>query len=148
MSNKTHLQTNNTALDGYIARINAAKEVAASLPDAGGGSGENVEVCNFTFSCDEFMWTHITAVVTTAYENGEFIEKAYFPAVDSSTSKIMTNIVKGAPISVFYEQYSLLGVQSTGVIVQNFYNRGVFYCTTYKIKNDATEATLYFYDDD
>lgn len=40
MSNKTQLQTNNTALDGYIARINAAKETAASLPDAGsGGSG-------------------------------------------------------------------------------------------------------------
>ena len=37
MSNKTQLQTNNTALDGYIARINAAKEVAAGLPEAGGG---------------------------------------------------------------------------------------------------------------
>jgi hypothetical protein len=39
MSNKTQLQTNNTALDGYIARINAAKDIAASLPEAGGGSG-------------------------------------------------------------------------------------------------------------
>lgn len=39
MSNKTQLQTNNTALDGYIARINAAKEVAAGLPEAGGGGG-------------------------------------------------------------------------------------------------------------
>lgn len=36
MSNKTQLQTNNTTLDGYIARINAAKEVAAGLPEAGG----------------------------------------------------------------------------------------------------------------
>lgn len=44
MSNKTQLQTNNTALDGYIARINAAKEVAAGLPEAGGGgSGGSVE---------------------------------------------------------------------------------------------------------
>lgn len=39
MSNKTQLQTNNTALDGYIARINAAKEVAAGLPEAGGSGG-------------------------------------------------------------------------------------------------------------
>ena len=38
MSNKTQLQTNNTALDGYISRINAAREVAASLPEAGGSS--------------------------------------------------------------------------------------------------------------
>lgn len=37
MSNKTQLQTNNAALDGYIARINAAKETAAGLPEAGGG---------------------------------------------------------------------------------------------------------------
>ena len=45
MSNKTQLQTNNTALDGYIARINAAKETAASLPEAG-GSGGSVNIKN------------------------------------------------------------------------------------------------------
>ena len=39
MSNKTQLQTNHTALDGFIARINTAKETAASLPEAGGESG-------------------------------------------------------------------------------------------------------------
>lgn len=39
MSNKTQLQTNNTALDALITRVNAAKDVAASLPEAGGGSG-------------------------------------------------------------------------------------------------------------
>jgi hypothetical protein len=35
MSNKTQLQINNTSLDSYIARVNAAKDIAASLPDAG-----------------------------------------------------------------------------------------------------------------
>lgn len=35
MSNKTQLQTNNTALDALITRVNAAKDTAASLPDAG-----------------------------------------------------------------------------------------------------------------
>lgn len=34
MSNKTQLQTNNEALDGYINRINAAKQVAATLPES------------------------------------------------------------------------------------------------------------------
>lgn len=43
MSNKTQLQTNNTALDGYITRINAAKEVAVGLPEAGGSGGGSVE---------------------------------------------------------------------------------------------------------
>ena len=50
MSNKTQLQANNTALDGYIARINAAKEVAASLPEAGGSGGGSVETCTVKFS--------------------------------------------------------------------------------------------------
>ena len=49
MSNKTQLQTNNTALDGYIARINAAKEIAASLPEAGGGDTE-IETCVVTIN--------------------------------------------------------------------------------------------------
>ena len=39
MSNKAQLQVNNSELDNYIARINAAKEVAASLPDVGSGGG-------------------------------------------------------------------------------------------------------------
>jgi hypothetical protein len=34
MTNKAKLQENNTALDGYIARVNAAKDVASNLPDA------------------------------------------------------------------------------------------------------------------
>lgn len=33
MSNKTQLQTNNTNLDALIARVNTAKDAAASLPD-------------------------------------------------------------------------------------------------------------------
>lgn len=61
MSNKTQLQTNNTALDGYIVRINAAKEVAASLPEAGGGGGGNAETCTVTF------WT--TGNSTVSYVN-------------------------------------------------------------------------------
>lgn len=43
MSNKTQLQTNNTALDALITRVNAAKDVAASLPEAGSGGGGGVE---------------------------------------------------------------------------------------------------------
>jgi hypothetical protein len=48
MSNKIQLQTNNASLDDYIARINAAKDVAAGLPEAGGGT--NVETCAVTIN--------------------------------------------------------------------------------------------------
>ena len=50
MSNKTQLQTNNTNLDALITRVNAAKDVAASLPEAGGESDGNVETCTITFT--------------------------------------------------------------------------------------------------
>lgn len=49
MSNKTQLQTNNATLDSYITRINAVKDIAASLPEAGSGGG-SVETCNITLN--------------------------------------------------------------------------------------------------
>lgn len=39
MSNKTQLQANNTSLEALITRVNAAKDTAASLPEASGGGG-------------------------------------------------------------------------------------------------------------
>lgn len=49
MSNKTQLQANNTILDNYISRINAAKDVAAGLPEAGAGGG-TIESCTITIN--------------------------------------------------------------------------------------------------
>ena len=51
MSNKTQLQTNNTNLDALIARVNAAKNTAASLPEvgSGGSSGGGLETVIVTF---------------------------------------------------------------------------------------------------
>jgi hypothetical protein len=48
MSNKIQLQINNTSLDSYIARINAAKDIVAGLPGAGGGA--SIETCTITFN--------------------------------------------------------------------------------------------------
>ena len=78
MSNKTQLQTNNTALDALITRVNAAKDTAASLPESGGGSsGGSVETCTVTLdneslSCDCTIFT----IMATVVENG--VERPYF----------------------------------------------------------------------
>lgn len=48
MSNKQQLQTNNTNLDALITRVNAAKDAAASLPDA--CDGREIETCTVTFN--------------------------------------------------------------------------------------------------
>lgn len=75
MSNKTQLQTNNTALDGYIARINAAKETAASLPDAGsGGSGSNIA------TTEVLVNSQFTRIFTTIYTNNTISAAYYTPA--------------------------------------------------------------------
>lgn len=77
MSNKTQLQTNNTALDGYIARINAAKEVAASLPEAGGGGNSNsgsLDTCTLNFSGTSLGGTGLYYFYQTV-ENGNVVLK-------------------------------------------------------------------------
>lgn len=64
MSNKTQLQNNNTALDGYIARINAAKEVAASLPEASGGGGGSVETWTGRITSEAILSSILTVYYT------------------------------------------------------------------------------------
>lgn len=109
MSNKTQLQTNNTALDGYIARINAAKEVAASLPDAGGGG--SIETCTVIIA------VHVsypyaapdTLVSFTQYENGSII--AGSEVIDDISTVgdkvILKNVICNSAISI-----SLSGIYS------------------------------------
>jgi hypothetical protein len=67
MSNKTQLQTNNTALDALITRVNAAKDVAASLPEAGGGSGGGIEYEIIRISPGATSATYTLPRVTAAY---------------------------------------------------------------------------------
>lgn len=69
MSNKTQLQTNNTNLDTLIARVNAAKNTAASLPEGGSGGssggGDGIETCTVTISMDGPPEPEIAAIYYT-----------------------------------------------------------------------------------
>lgn len=60
MSNKTQLQTNNTSLEECITRINAAKEVAAGLPEAGGGSSGGNDFEGNTDTCTIMIDSYYT----------------------------------------------------------------------------------------
>ena len=53
MANKTQLQTNNANLDALITRVNAAKNVAASLPSAGGGAAGGLQTCTVQIKCSQ-----------------------------------------------------------------------------------------------
>lgn len=65
MSNKQQLQENNTTLDDYIARINAAKETAAGLPEAGGSGevGARYKTCSVTISHDFNNFAQLSYIV-------------------------------------------------------------------------------------
>lgn len=83
MSNKTQLQTNNTALDALITRVNAAKDTAASLPEAGGGGGGSVETCTVTITIGPSGGA-LGYVAYTSVHNNEVV--AYNKTFDESTS--------------------------------------------------------------
>lgn len=111
MSNKTQLQTNNSSLDALIARVNAAKETAASLPDAGSGSGGSVETCTVTFTIKRFGGiSGVFDIVYTTYENGTVSSRC-----DRITSnKIYTefslsNVVCSSSITLVDESGDLYG---------------------------------------
>ena len=81
MSNKTQLQTNNTALDALITRVNAAKDTTASLPEAGGGSGGiQYEIITIPAGAKSALYT--LPRVTSAYgvssvPTGEYVASFY-----------------------------------------------------------------------
>lgn len=71
MSNKTQLQTNNINLDALITRVSAAKDVAASLPSAGGGAS-SVETCTVIINHPNSSQDKLEQYFVTTYINGEY----------------------------------------------------------------------------
>lgn len=105
MSNKTQLQTNNTALDALITRVNAAKDVAASLPEAGGGGGNaNIEICTVTISFTNSDPREVF-ISGTQLEDGNIVPFTFVDSDDSSSQSFsspltIVNIVKNTIITV------------------------------------------------
>jgi len=146
MSNKTQLQTNNTTLDGYITRINAAKEVAASLPDAGSGSGgASIDTCTVTVTCQQ---GYIASLVTTVKDGDNGVPYYYAPIVPSETSLTVENVVCGSPIVLQIANLSIVGNNVGGGA--EFIT--VLYTTNNRLFKAPTEAgavgTISIYDND
>lgn len=73
MSNKTQLQTNNTALDALITRVNAAKDTAASLPEAGGGGGSTGSgVETYTLVVESKDAVKLNSISYVSYIDGQY----------------------------------------------------------------------------
>lgn len=123
MSNKTQLQTNNTNLDSLIARVNAAKDTAASLPEAGStedlnsviteletkvttlntaldskASGGGFETCTVTINVLGDT-SSIQRVVATTVENGSISQYVFMEGDMVAThSETIENVLCGSVI--------------------------------------------------
>jgi hypothetical protein len=116
MSNKSRLQTNNTNLQALINKAN-------SLPDAGGGSGGNVETCTVTIDCVGGNIAHIAATIV---ENG--VETIYtrMSDIDSDSEYppyTIYNVKCGSAIvlnvaNCRYSDY-LANIDSGGILVES-----------------------------
>lgn len=98
MSNKAQLQTNNTTLDALITRVNAAKDTAASLPEASGSGGGSVETCTVKITCptSDIYGYFYTKVVDGNYSMGYFTNEC----LRSNLDVTLTDVLCGGFISV------------------------------------------------
>ncbi len=124
MSNKTQLQTNNTSLEALITRVNAAKDIAASLPEAGGtedldsviteletkvvtlnniledktsGAG-SFETCTITINVTGDTSTIIEYIVATTVENGSLSQYSLLSSGNNVTSATIEHVLCGSAI--------------------------------------------------
>lgn len=130
MSNKTQLQTNNSALDALIVRVNAAKDTAASLPEASGssGSGESVETCNVQLLID-----CPAGGVPFYYVNSssELCQSA-FPVSMKEGPNIISNVQKGS-IAFADESYGQFGISGDGTLINTSHGTLFFINGEYSI---------------
>jgi hypothetical protein len=117
MSNKTQLQTNNTALDALITRVNAAKDTAASLPEAGSGGG--IQTCTVTFNSTNSSYTKIPFIqYTTLDSDGKVIGKTLLSS-DITSGTFSIQCVCNTCIAGLFPPTKSSGVSHTSNFKEN-----------------------------
>ena len=119
MSNKTQLQTNNTALDALITRVNAAKDVAASLPEAGeSGGGGDIETCTIKIinECVSLGAGYLIYCFT-CLENNAVTGKIYNGSCKQESETIIENVICNSPLYMYFGGYGFLALTYDGVTI-------------------------------
>jgi hypothetical protein len=107
VSNKSQLQTNNTALDSLITRVNAAKDVAASLPEAGG------ELVTKTVDVSVYRGSLSWCTYTKLDTNGNMV--AVYQAL-SGTDVSIAGCVVGTTFTLSYSAMEFTDASNTSEV--------------------------------
>ena len=99
MSNKIQLQTNDTVLDSLISIVNAAKDLAVSLPEAGGGSG-GISTCNVTISITSQMIDPVMNCAVVINDEITSVDKSFTSTAYNIMSINIENVVCGGLILI------------------------------------------------
>lgn len=107
MSNKTQLQTNNTALDALIRRVKTAKYVVAFLPEAGGSGG--VETCTVRLEPRSITTEQTIQVIASAYENNNIAtvnktQPFWFDRESGGGYVATFDIINNTPVTLIFSQ--------------------------------------------
>lgn len=149
MSNKTQLQTNNTVLDALITRVSAAKDVAASLPEAGSdGSGGSVETCTVVINHPFIAGNTnecINSYFATTYIDGQYSADYALNGVYTSQVTI-SNVICGTVLYIYSMIDSCVWGFSTdkAEVLENGGGRFIIKATA----SAGETATITIYDDD
>lgn len=103
MSNKTILQTNNTNLASYTDRVTALINTANSLPEAGGGSTEDLEA---ELAAQETL----IANITTALQNKASGGSGGGSALETCDVSISTMVQPGSTLIYVDENFTIQNV--------------------------------------
>lgn len=137
MSNKIQLQTNNTTLDTLITRVNAAKDIAASLPEAGSAGG-SIEIC--TVSINDYNMTTGADIIYTGFDDNGNTQTI---VTTNFSPSITLTIASG---SCFYYNRTYLGEDIHGASCQNC---GIQYIDSdyvvFSINTGASSASITIY---
>lgn len=133
--------------DDLIAQLSAAVN---SLPDAGSGGsgGAELKTCTLTITTDSFM--EVYGVCATMFVNGTVSSVSFacdYGNIEALvTPYVIENVLVNSAVFIQARQYALMGITTNGVSkTDSFYGAGIL---TFKVNEDADNATIHIYDND
>lgn len=141
-----------TEINAYTTKLASLKSAVNELKTelqgkaSGGSGGAELKTCTLTITTDSYM--KIYGVCATTFVNGTVssVSLSSNHGVALATPYVIENVLVNSAVFVQSLTYSMIGITTNGVSTTGaFYADGIL---TFKVNEDADNATIYLYDDD